>query len=96
MNNIHASNFAVDTNEQTVRGLFVEYGTVERVKLMTDRKTAQPTGVAFIEMANDTDALKAIEAVNGVELNGRILKVNAARPQLHRITRAGGARKKRT
>jgi len=96
MNNIQASNFDLDMTEQTIRGLFIEFGVVERVKLMTDRKTAQPTGVAFIEMANDTDAQRAIEAINGAELNGRILKVNAARPQLHRTAAGHTNRKKRT
>lgn len=92
MNNISASNFAFDTTEKAIRGLFVQYGMIERIKIMTDRKTAQPTGVAFIEMKDDADAERAIAAMDGADVKGRILKVNAARPQLHRRSQSGGPR----
>ena len=84
MNNILASNLAPDTTEKVIHGVFVQYGAIERIKIMTDHKTSQPRGIAFIEMAEDADAEKAIAGIDGAELNGRILKVNAARPQLHR------------
>jgi cold-inducible RNA-binding protein len=51
---------------------------------MTDRLTGQPRGFAFVEMADDADAAKAILAVNGIALNGRAMNVSAARPQLYR------------
>jgi RNA recognition motif-containing protein len=87
MNNILASNFKTDVTESVIRTLFVPFGAIERIKIMTDRKTAQPTGAVFIEMANDAEAQTAIAAVNGVEFNGRTLNAIAARPQLHRNSR---------
>ena len=89
MNNIVARNFEIDIKEHVIRTLFVQYGAIERIKIITDRKTARPTGVAFIEMANDAEAERAIEAINGTEFNGKKLDVIAARPQLHRHSRNG-------
>ena len=88
MNNILTSNLTSDVTKGAIRGLFAQFGTIERIKIMTDRKTGQPTGVAFIEMEDDQAAERAIAAVNGAELNGRTLNVNAARPQVHRKMRA--------
>jgi len=48
---------------------------------MTDRDTGQPRGFAFVEMANATDADKAIAALNGTLLDQRALNVNEARPK---------------
>jgi cold-inducible RNA-binding protein len=84
MNNIFVGNLGLDATEQDVRCVFEKYGTVERFRIMTDRVTGQPRGFAFLEMADDADAKKAILAVNGVELNGRAMNVSAARPQLYR------------
>jgi cold-inducible RNA-binding protein len=84
VNNILASNLSGDITDEALRGLFMEFGAVERVKIITDRKTDLPTGIAFVQMTDDKAAERAIAGINGVELNGRTLKVNAARPQLHR------------
>ena len=94
MNNILASNLALDITEKTIRGLFVQFGAIERIKIMTDRKADQPTGVAFIEMVDDEAAERAIAAINGAELSGRTLNVNAARSRLHRNSRDAGSRLK--
>jgi RNA recognition motif-containing protein len=67
--------------------MFREHGTVQRFKMMTDRYTGLPRGFAFVEMTNDAEAEKAIAALNGKEFKGKILKVNQARPQLHRNAR---------
>jgi RNA recognition motif-containing protein len=87
MNNILVGNLAPDATEQDVRSVFEQHGTVERFKLMTDRKTGQPSGFAFLEMSNDAEAEKAIAALNGKEVKGRTINVNEARPQLHRGAR---------
>ena len=57
---------------------------VRRSKLMTDRWTGLSRGFGFIQMKTDAQAEEAIVALNGTNLNGKILKVNHARPQLHR------------
>ena len=84
MNNIFVGNLGPDATEQDIRSIFEKHGTVERFRMMTDRETGQPRGFAFVEMGQDGDAEKAIAALNGAELNGRAIHVNAARPQLFR------------
>jgi cold-inducible RNA-binding protein len=92
MNNIFVGNLSFDATEHDIRCVFEKYGTVERFRIMTDRLTGQPRGFAFVEMANDADAEKAIVALNGTELNGKAINVNAARPQLYRNSGTAGAR----
>ena len=81
MKNIFVGNLSFGTSEQDIRSLFEAYGTVDRVNIVTDRDSGQPRGFAFVEMANDAEANKAIGAINGREVNGRALNVNEARPK---------------
>ncbi|MBZ5594929.1 MAG: RNA-binding protein [Acidobacteriia bacterium] len=92
MNNIFVGNLSFDATAQDIRRIFEKHGTVERLRIMTDRRTKQPKGSAFVEMTDDADAEKAIIALNGMELNGRAINVNAARPQLHRSSASDGSR----
>ena len=94
MNNIFVGNLSPDATEQDIRSMFDTHGTVERFRMMTDRETGQPRGFAFVEMTEDTAAETAIAALNGAELNGRAIHVNAARPQLYRNSGIGGSRSK--
>jgi RNA recognition motif-containing protein len=71
MNNIFVGNLSPEATEQDVRTVFEKHGTVERFRIMTDRETGRPRGFAFVEMADDSDAEKAITALHGTELNGR-------------------------
>ncbi len=64
------------------------HGVVTEANLMTDRATGRPRGFAFVTMASAEEAQKAIEAMNGANLDGRNLTVNEARP---REERSGGA-----
>jgi cold-inducible RNA-binding protein len=86
MKNIFVGNLDFGATESSVRSLFEPYGSVERVNLITDRDTGRSRGFAFVEMANAAEADKAIEALNGVNLDGRQLNVNEARPK----TEGGG------
>ena len=90
MKNIYVGNLSFDASEESVRALFEAYGTVGRVNIVTDRDTGQPRGFGFVEMANDGEGEKAIAAVNGTELGGRALNVNAARPKAERSGGGGG------
>ncbi len=85
MNNIVVSNLSPDTTEQDIRSIFAKHGTIERFKIQIDSRTDQPK--AFVEMANDAEAEKAIIATNGTKLKGKALAVNAARPQINRRSR---------
>jgi RNA recognition motif-containing protein len=87
MNNILVGNLSPDVTEQDIRSLFENYGAVQRFKMMTDRSSGLSRGFGFIQMKTDDQAEKAIVALNGTDLNGNVLKVNPARPQLHRGSR---------
>ena len=88
--NIYVGNLKFDATEDQVRGLFEPYGQVDRVSIVTDRDTGQPRGFAFVEMADDEAAAKAMEALNGMSLGGRNLTVNEARPKEDRGGRRSG------
>jgi len=85
--NIYVGNLPRSTTEVAVRDLFEECGQVDEVKLITDRYTGELRGFGFITMPNKDEALKAIQEINGKELEGRTLVVNEAKP---RGERSGG------
>lgn len=87
MKNIYVGNLPFQTTEQDLDAAFSAYGQVDRVQIVKDRDTGQARGFAFVEMPVDSDAEKAMAALNGSDLGGRTLTVNEARP---REPRAGG------
>jgi cold-inducible RNA-binding protein len=64
--------------------MFEQYGTVDRVNLVTDRDTGKARGFGFVEMSNDSEGDKAITALNGRDMDGRALNVNEARAKENR------------
>ena len=81
MKNIFVGNLDFAATEASIRALFEQHGTVDRVSLVTDRDTGRSRGFAFVEMGNATEADRAIAALNGSDVNGRSLNVNEARPK---------------
>lgn len=79
--NIFVGNLESSVTEGQLRTIFGTYGAVETVTIVKDRDTGQGRGFAFVEMANAQEAEKAIQAVNGLLLNQRPLRVNEARPK---------------
>jgi RNA recognition motif-containing protein len=77
---IYVGNLPFSATDDEVRALFSEYGTVESVKLITDRDTGQPRGFGFVEMPGE-GADAAIQALDNSAMGGRNLKVNEARPR---------------
>ena len=71
------------TDEQLVE-IFVAHGSVETATVITDKYTNTSRGFGFVEMSSQEEAEKAIEALNGTELQGRTLNVNFARPRTER------------
>jgi RNA recognition motif-containing protein len=88
--NIFVGNLSFDATENALRSMFEEFGTVDRVNLVTDRDTGRARGFGFVEMSNDAEGLKAIAALNGRDLDGRALNVNEARPKENRAGGGGG------
>lgn len=76
--NIFVANLSFQTKEEELKELFAEFGEVESVKIITDRYSGRSKGYGFVEMPGDEDALKAIEALNEKEHNGRNLVVKTA------------------
>ena len=90
MKNIFVGNLSFGATEDTVRSLFEQYGTVERVSIVTDRDTGRAKGFGFVEMTGDAEAERAISSLNGQELDGRNLTINEARPKADRGGFGGG------
>ena len=76
---IYVGNMNYNTTEDSLRDLFGSYGDVVTVNMITDRYTGRFRGFAFVEMESDESAQKAINEINGKELDGRELKVAEAR-----------------
>src|SRR5437879_12093526 len=81
MKNLFVGNMSFQTTESDLRTLFEPFGQITRIHIVTDRETGQPRGFAFVEMAKDEDAAKAMTALNGKEVAGRALRVNEAAPK---------------
>ena len=77
MTKLYVGNLPFSATEDSVRDAFAAHGTVEKVALINDRDTGRPRGFGFIEMSN-ADASRAMQAMNGKEMDGRMLKVNEA------------------
>jgi RNA recognition motif-containing protein len=87
---IYVGNLNYDANDETLLTLFKEYGQVESAKVITDKYSGRSRGFGFVEMPDSAEAQKAIEALNGQEVDGRTLKVNEARPRGSGGERGGG------
>ena len=90
MTKLYVGNLSYGATEATIRSLFEKHGTVQSVNLITDRDTGRSKGFAFVEMTDDTEAQRAITALNGKEIDGRALTVNEARPKEERSSGGGG------
>jgi cold-inducible RNA-binding protein len=77
MAKIYVGNLPFTATDEEIRALFAAHGTVESVSLPTDRDTGRPRGFGFVEMSQ-SDASRAIQNLNGVDMGGRPLKVSEA------------------
>ena len=81
MLNIFVENLAVSTTEQALRAAFEAFGPVLSVKVIADRDSGVPRGLAFVEMSSDEEAQAAIAGLNGKMIDDRVVNVNEARPK---------------
>ncbi len=79
--NIFVAKLNYNTSEDTLRDLFEAYGEVSSAKLVMDRETGRSKGFGFVEMPNDSEANRAIDALNETEVDGRTIVVKVARPK---------------
>jgi len=80
-NNLYVGNLSYETNEETLRTLFAEYGQIESVNLITDRYTGRSRGFAFVEMSTEQAAQQAMSGLNGKQVDEREIKVDKAKPR---------------
>ena len=89
-NKLFVGNLSFNTTETDLQNLFGAHGTVTETNLMMDRETGRPRGFGFITMSSAGEAEKAIEALNGKDVDGRALTVNVAKPREERPGGGGG------
>ena len=86
---LYVGNLNFRTTQESLEGLFSNYGEVQEVAIITDRETGRPRGFAFVTM-DDEGGKQAVEALNGQEFEGRTLNINEARPREQRGGGGGG------
>jgi RNA recognition motif-containing protein len=88
--NIYVGNLVWDATQDDLYTLFQEHGTVTRAQVIMDKETGRSRGFGFVEMNDDAEAQKAIEALNNFNFRGRPLTVNEAKPREDRGGGRGG------
>ncbi len=88
--NIYVGNLSNQTTEDDLRQAFEAFGQVESVNIIKDRFSGESRGFGFVEIPSKEEAQKAIEEMNGKDLNGRAVNVNEARPKTDRGGGGGG------
>ena len=78
---MYVGNLSFDTTKEDLESAFAQYGQVTDVHLPSDRETGRPRGFGFVTMDSKQAMDAAINALDGVELDGRTIKVNEARPR---------------
>lgn len=78
---IFVGNLSYRMSDEELEATFSPYGEVVSAQVVMDRETNRSRGFGFVEMADDTEAESAIQALNGKEVGGRALTVNEARPK---------------
>ncbi|HNP33096.1 MAG TPA: RNA-binding protein [Flavobacterium sp.] len=79
--NIFVGSLPFSIDEADLRASFEAYGTVDSVKIITDKFSGRSKGFGFVEMSNDDEAQKAIEELNGATVEGRTIVVNKSVPK---------------
>jgi RNA recognition motif-containing protein len=85
--NIHVSNLAYNVTEDDLRTLFSSFGEVSIVNIIKERSSGQSKGFGFVEMLNNSEADKAMKALNGSKLKDQSIKISQAKPPAKRPQR---------
>ena len=88
--NIYVGNLSNEVTEEDLKQAFETFGEVESVKIIKDKYTDRSKGFGFVEMPSKAEGQSAIDDINGKELKGKALNVNAARPRTESRGRGGG------
>jgi len=79
--NIFIANLNFKVQSEKLQEIFGEYGDVSSAKIITERETGRSKGFGFVEMPNDNEATRAIEDLDGVEIEGKTIVVKKAKPR---------------
>jgi RNA recognition motif-containing protein len=91
MTKLYVGNLTFGMTDEGLQQLFVGKGyQVSSARVITDRETGRSRGFGFVELGASDDAAKAIGELNGLDVDGRALQVNEARPQEFRGGGGGG------
>jgi|SRR5450432_3546264 len=97
--NIYVSNLSFNVQDEDLKEFFAEYGEVTSAKVILDKFTNKSRGFGFVEMSNDEAAKKAIQELDGAQVEGRAITVTIAKPREERTgggnnggNRGGGGR----
>lgn len=82
--NIYVAKLNWNTTGDSLQNLFAQYGEVTSARIITDRETGRSRGFGFVDMTNDEEGQKAIDALNETEFEGRTINVSVARPREER------------
>jgi RNA recognition motif-containing protein len=88
---LYVGNLPFSTTDADLNTMFAKHGAVTSVNIITDKYTNRPRGFAFVEMETEEAAQKAIAELNGTQIEGRAIVVNAAKPQEPRRERSFGS-----
>lgn len=89
-NKLYVGGLPYSVTEGQLQEIFAAHGTVESARVITDKFTGQSRGFGFVEMSSGSEAQKAIDGLNGTQLDGRALVVNEAKPMAKRDNEGGG------
>lgn len=87
---VYVGNLSAKVDTAMLESWFAEFGTVESANIVMDRETGQSKGFGFVQMGTEQEAQAAMDALNGKEIEGRILKVAEANPPKTNKPRFGG------
>src|SRR6267143_3171256 len=89
-NKLYVGGLPYSVTDGHLQEVFSAHGTVESARVISDKFTGQSRGFGFVEMSSGGEAQKAIDALNGSQLDGRTLTVNEAKPMAKRDNFGGG------
>jgi len=92
MKKLFVGGLSYETTEETLKEVFSQAGTVESAVIIIDKVSGRSKGFGFVEMSSEEEAEKAVEMLNGKEIDGKNVTVNEARP-LESRPREGGFRR---
>lgn len=93
---LYVGSLAYSINDDKLKELFAEFGTVVSAQVIMDRDTNQSKGFGFVEMKTEDEAKEAMKALDGKEIDGRSIMVNEARPKADNAGGGGGSFRRRS